>query len=185
MGDCWFPTCARSVLSSRRRRLPPVPTVPLAQYVRARIHHPAFEKGNPMTRKPLYILAMFLLSALMPPYAAGQTERCAAQRASEVGRFVRCYERAAGRALLDGTQPDFSTCLTRLQTKWGKIEARFGSMCPATPLLSEIEVVAENSATLLFSVSTASAPPPGCGNGVREGSEQCDTYPKRLGWLPS
>jgi hypothetical protein len=131
-------------------------------------------KGEEMWCRGLLIFVGVLLVA-GPPEAQNLPDKCEAGKLKATGQYGHCRLRAELRALKRGVSADYSMCALKFSEKWQSVESRWGGSCPTygdeAGINTEVTDHCDRMAALLHDPHYS---PPGCGNGVVEGDEQCD-----------
>jgi hypothetical protein len=122
--------------------------------------------------------SVVLLGALLfagPATALDRADRCEADKLRAAGDYYSCRMRAEWRAVRKGGAPDYSQCVSKFGSKWGQAETRSQGMCPTSGDEADINTeISEHSDLLAELLHDPNYEPPGCGNSMIEGDEQCD-----------
>lgn len=128
------------------------------------------------TTKSRIITIVLSLSLVLTPvltYALSPVERCESGKLKEAGKYCSCRMSSLSKGMKKGIPADYSKCYSKLATKWNKLEVKGAGQCPTNG--DYLDVEAEISAeTDLLATALSGAGVPVCGNGVVDGSEQCD-----------
>ena len=101
------------------------------------------------------------------PGPGGSFAKCQSKKAKESGKYAQCKFHELSKAIKKGLSPDYTTCETKLSTKWAKIETATCST-PGDRASVKADLDACHAAV------SATLAEPYCGNGVVGLGEECD-----------
>ncbi|MFN2376514.1 MAG: DUF1566 domain-containing protein [Candidatus Binatia bacterium] len=130
-----------------------------------------------LTKFTMFVSAACLLAAAAPALAALTPEtKCEVGKLKTVAAYASCRLKTEAKGLTQNLTPDFTKCVSKIDTKFPKLEESAGpGVCP-----SENDLVDIRDRTDVFTTETAillsggMLPPTDCGDGMVDLGEDCD-----------
>jgi hypothetical protein len=93
-------------------------------------------------RVRFFVAAVAASSLLLPGLASAVLDpaiKCQAAKLKLAGKYASCRLLADAAAVKNGTAANYSTCDTKIQEGWAKVEASLGTECPTAGDLDDVQ----------------------------------------------
>ncbi|HEY2773604.1 MAG TPA: DUF1566 domain-containing protein [Candidatus Binatia bacterium] len=128
-------------------------------------------------RVTLFLGSLLLLLPALPAAAGLSPDvRCETGKLKTTASYASCRLKADALGLVKSLSPDYSNCVSKIDSKFPKLEEQAGAgVCPSNNDLGDIRARTDDyEQTIATLLAGGTIPSAQCGNGTLESGEQCD-----------